>query len=52
VVTGTELARRIELVMGDGAKAVVIREGIKELKERAQAAASTCGKTFQAPDES
>jgi hypothetical protein len=62
VVTGTELSRRIELVMGDGAKAVAIREGVKGLKERAQAAASTGGsmernlrdfvKTFQAPDES
>jgi hypothetical protein len=62
VVTGTELARRIELVLGDGAKALAIREGIKGLKERAQAAASKGGyvernlrdfvKMFQAPDES
>ncbi|CAD6252748.1 unnamed protein product [Miscanthus lutarioriparius] len=41
VVTGTELARCIELVMGDGAKAVAIRERMKELKEIAQAAVST-----------
>ncbi|CAD6252753.1 unnamed protein product [Miscanthus lutarioriparius] len=43
VVTRTELARCIELVMGDGAKAVAIRERMKELKEIAQAAASIGG---------
>ena len=43
VITGTELARCIELVMGDGARAVAIRERMKGLKERAQAAASAGG---------
>ncbi|CAD6342454.1 unnamed protein product [Miscanthus lutarioriparius] len=38
VLTGTELARSIELVMGDGARAVAIRERAKALKETAQAA--------------
>jgi len=38
VLTGTELARCIELVMGDGARAVAIRERAKALKETAQAA--------------
>ncbi|XP_066340891.1 cyanidin 3-O-rutinoside 5-O-glucosyltransferase-like [Miscanthus floridulus] len=43
VLTGTELARCIELVMGDGARAVAIRERAKALKERAQAAALAGG---------
>ncbi|AQK48418.1 Cyanidin 3-O-rutinoside 5-O-glucosyltransferase [Zea mays] len=58
VLSGTELARCIELVMGDGARAVAIRERMKGLKTMAQAAADTGGsvetnlrhfvKTFQA----
>jgi hypothetical protein len=43
VLTGTELARCIELVMGDGARAVAIRERAKALKETAQAAAHAGG---------
>ncbi|CAN6362222.1 unnamed protein product [Urochloa humidicola] len=40
VVTGTELARCIELVMGEGPKAIAIRERSKVLKEIAQASAN------------
>ena len=43
VLMGTELARCIELVMGEGAKAMAIREKAKALKEIAQAAASVGG---------
>ena len=43
VLTGTELARCIELVMGEDAKAMAIREKAKALKEIAQAAASVGG---------
>ncbi|RCV36439.1 hypothetical protein SETIT_7G319100v2 [Setaria italica] len=43
VLTGTELARCIELVMGEGAKAKAIRERAKALKEMAQASASRGG---------
>ncbi|CAL4904288.1 unnamed protein product [Urochloa decumbens] len=43
VVTGTELARCIELVMGESPKAMVTRERSKVLKEIAQAAANAGG---------
>jgi hypothetical protein len=43
VLTAAELARCIELVMGDGAGAVAIRERAKALQETAQAAASAAG---------
>lgn len=42
-MTGTELARCIELVMGDGVRAVAIRERAKALKETALAAAIAGG---------
>ncbi|PAN41217.1 hypothetical protein PAHAL_8G027000 [Panicum hallii] len=43
VLMGTELARCVELVMGEGAKAMAIREKAKALKEVAQAAAGVGG---------
>ncbi|CAO2143242.1 unnamed protein product [Urochloa humidicola] len=43
VVTGTELARCIELVMGESPKAMVIRERAKVLKEIAQATTNIGG---------
>nr|CAB3465747.1 unnamed protein product [Digitaria exilis] len=43
VLTGTELARCIELIMGDGERAKVIRERAKVLKEIAKQAANTGG---------
>nr|CAB3461947.1 unnamed protein product [Digitaria exilis] len=43
VLTGTELARCIELIMGDGERAKVIRERAKALKEIAKQAANTGG---------
>ncbi|CAO2147605.1 unnamed protein product [Urochloa humidicola] len=43
VVTGTELARCIELVMGESPKAMATRERAKALKEIAQASANIGG---------
>lgn len=43
VLTGAELARCIELVMGEGAKAQAMRENAKVLKEMAQASARIGG---------
>ncbi|CAM0151419.1 unnamed protein product [Urochloa decumbens] len=43
VVTGTELARCIELVMGESPKAMAIRERSKALKEIAQASVNAGG---------
>ncbi|TVU26995.1 hypothetical protein EJB05_29573, partial [Eragrostis curvula] len=43
ILTGTELARCIELVMGEGAKASVVREGTKALKWIAQKVADAGG---------
>lgn len=43
VLMGTELARCVEVVMGEGAKAMAIREKAKALKEVAQAAAGVGG---------
>ncbi|CAL4995628.1 unnamed protein product [Urochloa decumbens] len=43
VVTGTELARCIELVMGESQKAMAIRKRSKALKEIAQATANAGG---------
>ncbi|TVU03543.1 hypothetical protein EJB05_50939, partial [Eragrostis curvula] len=60
VLTGTELARCIELVMGEGAKASVVRKRAKALKGIAQEVADAGGhseinlldfvETFQAHD--
>ncbi|XP_066340892.1 cyanidin 3-O-rutinoside 5-O-glucosyltransferase-like [Miscanthus floridulus] len=43
VLAGMELARCVELVMGQGTKAMAMRERVKALKERAQQAADAGG---------
>ena len=43
VLAGMELARCVELVMGQGTKAMAMRERVKALKKRAQQAADAGG---------